>query len=247
MSQKILTVASLGLNCQLVEVEAHIGQALPKHTIVGLADTAVREAKERVAAACDNSGFRFPRTKVTINLAPADVRKEGNSFDLPIALSVLLRQELLVFEEPDADALFVGELSLMGEVRPIRGSVNIAAFAKAKKIKRLYLPAANALEASLIKGLEIYPVNHLSELVEHLTGQRPIKKFRKKSVPPAATTGDSHDLADIQGQEIGKRVLEIAAAGGHNVIFSGPPGAGTTLLAYSTTSLLPALTIIERY
>ncbi len=244
MLPKILTVSCYGLECSLVEVEADISRARAACIIVGLADTAVQEARERVRAACDNSGLKFPRIKVTVNLAPADLRKEGTAFDLPIAISVILQKEYIKLSAADSAAVYVGELSLAGEVRPIHGVLNITAFAAAHGIKQIFVPIANALEASLIPNIIIYPVTTLRQLVDHINGKVLISPF---VAPPLKQTEVSfaHTLSDIKGQTVAKRVLEIAAAGGHNVLFSGPPGSGKTLLAKSFLSILPPLYLEE--
>ncbi len=244
MLPKILTVSCYGLDCSLVEVEADISKARAACIIVGLADTAVQEARERVRAACDNSGLRFPRIKVTVNLAPADLRKEGTAFDLPIAISVILQKEYIKLSAEDSAAVYVGELSLAGEVRPIHGVLNITAFAAAQGIKKIFVPVANALEASLIPDITIYPVMTLRQLVDHINGKVLITPF---VAPPLKQIESvfTHTLSEIKGQATAKRVLEIAAAGGHNVLFSGPPGSGKTLLAKSFLSILPPLYLEE--
>lgn len=244
MLPKILTVSCYGLDCSLVEVEADISKARAACIIVGLADTAVQEARERVRAACDNSGLRFPRIKVTVNLAPADLRKEGTAFDLPIAISVILQKDYIRLSAADSAAVYVGELSLAGEVRPIHGVLNITAFAAAHGIEKIFVPEANALEASLIPNITIYPVTTLRQLVDHINGKVLISPFVAPPLKPTEVSF-THTLSDIKGQTIAKRVLEIAAAGGHNVLFSGPPGSGKTLLAKSFLSILPPLYLEE--
>ncbi|MFW5815891.1 MAG: YifB family Mg chelatase-like AAA ATPase, partial [Wenzhouxiangella sp.] len=232
----IFSRAQVGIDAPQVMVEVHLGPGLPGFGIVGLPETAVRESKDRVRAAMDNAGFRRPQWKTTVSLAPADLPKEGARFDLPIALGVLAASG-----QVQAGHLqrweFLGELSLDGSLRPVRGC--LPAILKARSLKRcLVLPAANAEEASLVSNAEVYLANHLTEVVAALNGHDPLP--RPQPVAPAAETG-LLDLAEVLGQHRARRALEICAAGAHNLLFIGPPGTGKTLLAARLPGILPPM------
>ncbi|MBO9369917.1 MAG: ATP-binding protein, partial [Chloroflexi bacterium] len=245
MLAKVTSCALIGLEGILIQVEVDVAHGMPSLTIVGLPDTAVKESIERVRTALRNTGLRFPNTRLTINLAPADIRKEGPIYDLPIAVGILVASEQVWPQEVEG-ALFIGELSLDGSVRHIPGVLPIAALARQEGLQRLFVPAVDAPEAALVDGLEVYPVENLGQLAAHLQGLARIPPYRPAedpmSVPPPAYAAD---FADIRGQEHVKRALEVAAAGGHNVLMVGPPGAGKTLLARSVPSILPTMTLEE--
>ena len=245
MLAKVNSCALLGLDGVLVEVEVDTSRGMPFLIIVGLPDAAVKESSERVRAAIKNSGMVFPGKRITVNLAPADIRKAGPSYDLPIAVGVMIASEQ-AWPQAVEDALFVGELSLDGSVRHVNGILPIAALAHNQSISRIFVPAADAPEAALIQGLEVIPVAHLGELAAHLQGLRSIPPYEPDddaaSIPAPSYAAD---FAEIKGQEHVKRALEVAAAGGHNCLMTGPPGAGKTLLARSMPSILPAMTIEE--
>jgi magnesium chelatase family protein len=263
MSSKIFSAAIVGLDAELVEVEADISPGLGHFTIVGLPDTAVQESRERVRAAIKNSGLPFPRTRVTVNLAPADLKKEGPAYDLPIAISILasskdlnLFSQLKNSNEPREqnnnyilNSIFAGELALDGTIRPINGILSIASFAKLKGIKTIYIPSPNAKEAGLIENIEIIPVENLIDLVRHLTGEQLILPFIRddsQNISPDENYPEENlDMAFVKGQEYVKRALEIVAAGGHNISMTGPPGSGKTLLSKTLPTILPPLTIDE--
>jgi magnesium chelatase family protein len=218
---------------------------MPSLVIVGLPDAAVKESSERVRAAVKNSGLVFPGKRITVNLAPADIRKAGPSYDLPIAVGVLIASEQAWPQEVEG-ALFVGELSLDGSVRHVNGVLPAAALAQQQGIPRVFVPACDAPEAALIDGLEVLPVQSLGQLAAHLQGLREIAPYDVDLNPvPLPPLVYAADFAEIKGQEHVKRALEVAAAGGHNCLMVGPPGAGKTLLARSLPSILPTMTIDE--
>jgi magnesium chelatase family protein len=241
MLTKVQSCAVIGLNSEPIEVETDLSPGYPMFAIVGLPDTAIQEAKERIKSAIKNAGINFPYNKrLIINLAPADIKKEGPAYDLPMAVGILLAQEGFGFDT--RNCLFVGELALEGKLRHTNGVLPIAIFAKEKGIKTLYVPEVNAKEASLVEGLEIIPVQSLGQLIRHLAGKEKIKPF----IPSGITSSGPEeifecDMAFVKGQEHVKRAMEITAAGAHNLAMSGPPGAGKTLLARTLPSILPSM------
>ncbi len=245
MLAKINSAAVVGLNAVAVEVEVDIAsQGLPSFTLVGLPDKAVEEAKERVRSAIRNTGADFPARRITVNLAPADLPKEGPSYDLPIALGILIASSQLKVDT--TNALFLGELSLDGRLRHITGVLPQILLAKEKRIQHIFLPVNNAKEAAIINGITIFPVETLRDLFYHFTNQQPIEPHPYIMLEKYLEDEQSEfDMKDIKGQEQAKRALEIAAAGSHNILFKGPPGAGKTLLARTLPSILPRLTFTE--
>ncbi|GBF06437.1 Mg chelatase-like protein [Deinococcus aerius] len=241
MLARARSVALIGVDAVPVEVEVDVSPGLPAFTVVGLPDQAVSEARERVRAAVRNAGLPFPAARITVNLAPADLRKEGPLYDLPIALGLLAAQEMLPGEAL-AEVVSAGELALDGTLRPIAGAVNLALLA-GQEGRPALLPAANAGEAALIEGVTVHGAPTLLSAVRHLTGQAPLGE----TPPPEPAPDDTAllDLADLKGQAAAKRALEIAVAGGHNLLLVGSPGSGKTMLARRAPGLLPPLTRSE--
>ena len=242
MVARVQTGSVVGLEGALVEVEVDLAQGLPAVTVVGLPDAAVQEARERVRAAIRHTGFTFPARRITINLAPAEVRKEGAAFDVPIALGILAASGAV--ELPSSPTLFLGELSLDGAMRHTNGVLPLVSLARANGIGTVIVPASDAPEAALIEEVQVIGAPSLLALVQHLNGEEPIPPFSRSGRPDLDDDRPvvGQDLADVRGQEHAKRALEVAAAGGHNLLLSGSPGAGKTLLARCLPGILPSLT-----
>lgn len=244
MLAKILSGAVIGIDAYIVEVEVDISQGLPSFSTVGLPEGAVRESKDRVKAAIKNSGYEFPSDRITVNLAPADIKKEGSAFDLPMALGILAATGLIE-RASYQDYVFLGELALDGLLRPVKGVLPTAITARNEGLKGIFLPQENAPEAAVVDGIQIYPVSFLSDVIEILQGRKKVEPFSVEMESLFQRHPSQEDFIDVKGQENAKRALQVAAAGAHNLIMVGPPGSGKTMLAKRLHTILPQLSFEE--
>lgn len=245
MLAKLTSIAPAGLDAEKIDVEVFVSHGLPKFIVVGLGDAAVQEARERVRSAIKHSGFHFPQIRVSANLAPADFRKAGPSFDFPIALGVLAAFRKQVNLDSLEGCICLGELAMNGELRHVSGVLSLISCAKEMGFKKAFVPAVNAKEAALILGIEIYPISNLHEMVSFLHGEKDIKPMPKTVIFNDNPLLPLLDMSHIQGQLHAKRALEISASGGHNVLMNGAPGSGKTLMARALQSILPTMTFEE--